>query len=32
MMNEQPLEVLCLAWFQDAGRHFVNGPDMATKA
>lgn len=29
MMNEQQLEDLCIAWFQEAGWNFVHGPDIA---
>ena len=29
MLNEQQLEELCLAWFQETGWHFAHGPDIA---
>jgi len=29
MMNEQQLEDLCIAWFQETGWQFVHGPDIA---
>ncbi len=29
MINEQQLETLCLEWFQEAGWHFLQGPDIA---
>ena len=29
MMNEQQLEDLCIAWFQETGWQFVHGPDVA---
>ncbi len=29
MINEQQLEDLCIGWFQEAGWHFVRGPDLA---
>ncbi|MEY2341910.1 type I restriction endonuclease subunit R [Acidithiobacillus sp. IBUN Pt1247-S3] len=29
MLNEQQLEDLCIAWFQETGWQFVHGPDIA---
>lgn len=29
MLNEQQLEELCLAWFQETGWRFAHGPDIA---